>query len=437
MKRRVAVTGMGIVSSVGCTVEKFWRSIAHGVSGVKSISQYNAGGLPVSIAGEVKDFCCNGKFEKLYRFNETLSIPYDRRTQFAISATEQALKGAGLDENMLAEANLYLGAGEGQNCVELISKLLDPFINDENSCDELSLFTSKNAGEFAIHDQMMEATIPASLIAKRYGICGEVTTSLTACAASGQAIGEAMLRVQSGECSIALAGGTHTMTGALDVIGFSKLSALSKSFDQPEKASRPFDLNRNGFVLGEGAGMLILEEFEQAKKRGATIYAEIIGYGASSDAYRVTDMHPEAIGAVAAIESALNSAGIEPKEIGYVNAHGTSTLENDRSETKALHKSLGKFAPEIPVSSVKSMTGHAVAAAGVIEMIASILALSEQVLPPTINLETPDPECDLDYVPNSARAKSLDVALSNSFGFGGQNVALLVRKGEVNNFISV
>ncbi len=435
MKKRVAVTGMGIVSSVGCTIEKFWESIANGVSGVKSISQYNAGGLPVKIAGEVKDFSCNGNCEKLYKFNETLSIAYDRRTLFAISATEQALKDAGLNENLLADANLYLGAGEGQNCVELISKLLTPYINNENYCDEAKLFDSKYAGEFAIHDQMMEATIPASLIAKRYGICGEVMTSLTACAASSQAIGEAMLRVQNGECTVALAGGTHTMTAALDVIGFSKLSALSKCFDKPERASRPFDLNRNGFVLGEGAGMLILEEFEQAKKRGATIYAELIGYGASSDAYRVTDMHPEAIGAVAAIESALNSAGIQPKEIGYVNAHGTSTLENDRSETKALHKVFGKYASEIPVSSIKSMTGHAVAAAGVMEMIASILALSEQVLPPTINLETPDPECDLDYVPNFARAKNFDVALSNSFGFGGQNVALLVRKGEVNKFL--
>ena len=431
MKKRVAVTGMGIVSSLGSTVEKFWSSLVKGVSGVKSISQYNANGLPVKIAGEVKDFSCNGSCDKIYRFSETLSIAYDRRTLFALSAAEQALKDAGLDKNLLAEANLYLGAGEGQNSVEMISKLLAPFINDENYCDEANLFASNHAGEFAIHDQLMEATIPASLIAERYGICGEVMTSLTACAASAQAIGEAMRRVQNGECDVAMAGGTHTMTAALDVIGFAKLSALSKSFDEPEKASRPFDLNRNGFVLGEGAGMLILEEFEHAKKRGANICAELIGYGASSDAYRVTDMHPEALGAVAAIESALNDAGIAPEDIGYVNAHGTSTLENDRSETKALHKSLGKYAPEIPVSSIKSMTGHAVAAAGVIEMIAAIMALREQVLPPTINLETPDPECDLDYVPNVARAANFNIALSNSFGFGGQNVALLARRGEL------
>ena len=430
MKKRVAVTGMGVVSPLGCSVEKFWDALSNGVSGVKTISQYNAGGLPVRIVAEVRDCFANGKNSKFYEFNETLSMPFDRRTNFALAAAEQALKQAQINEEFLTDANLYLGAGEGQNSVELLSKLLAPYLSDDNSCDEASLFSSAQAAEFALHDQLMEATIPASLIAARYGICGEVMTSLTACAASAQAIGEATRRIQTGECEIALAGGTHTMTAPLDVLGFAMLSALSKNTSAPEKVSRPFDRNRDGFVLGEGAGMLVLEDYEAAKNRNAKIYAEIIGYGASSDAYRVTDMHPEARGAVAAIESALNDAEIEPKQVGYVNAHGTSTIENDRAETKALHKVFGEFAPRIPVSSIKSMTGHAVAAAGVIEMIATIMALREQILPPTINLETPDPECDLDYVPNHARAHNFDVALSNSFGFGGQNVALLVRKGE-------
>lgn len=429
MRRRVAVTGIGIVSPLGCSVDTFWRSLSNGVSGVRSISRYNAKGLPVKIAGEVTDFSPNGH-GKPYEFNSSLSTGFDRRTQFALAATEQALKDSQLNIDLLADANVYLGAGEGPNRVELISDLLAPLLNEDSSCDEGKLFSSPAAEEFALHDLLMEATVPASLIAKNYGICGEVMTSLSACAASSQAIGEAMRRIQNEECPIALAGGTHTMTAALDVLGFARLSALSPGNGDPKTASRPFDRNRNGFVLGEGAGMLILEEFEHAKKRGARIYAELIGYGASSDAYRVTDMHPEALGAVSAIEAALNDAAIDPKDIGYVNAHGTSTLENDRSETKALHTALGKYAPRIPVSSIKSMTGHAVAAAGVIEMIASILALNEHVMPPTINLETPDPECDLDYVPNKARAANFDVAMSNSFGFGGQNVALLVRKGE-------
>ncbi len=430
MKRKVAVTGMGIVSSLGCSVEKFWNALTNGVSGVKTISQYNANGLPVRIAAEVRDCFKNGQNGAFYKFNKTLSMPFDRRTNFALAAAAQALKDAQINEELLTDANLYLGAGEGQNSVEMLSKLLVPCLTDENSCDEEKLFSNTDAGAFALHDQLMEATIPASAIAARYGICGEVMTSLTACAASAQAIGEATRRIQTGECEIALAGGTHTMTAPLDVLGFAMLSALSKNVGEPEKVSRPFDLNRDGFVLGEGAGMLVLEDYEHAKSRGVSIFAEIIGYGASSDAYRVTDMHPEARGAVSAIESALNDAGIEPREVGYVNAHGTSTIENDRAETRALHKVFGKFAPEIPVSSIKSMTGHAVAAAGVIEMIATIIALREQILPPTINLETPDPECDLDYVPNRARAHYFNVALSNSFGFGGQNIALLVRKGE-------
>lgn len=432
MKKRVAVTGIGIVSPLGCSVETFWKSLSNGVSGVRSISQYNAKGLPVKIAAEVTDFSPNGHFAKPYEFNNSLSMCFDRRTNFALAATEQALKDSRLSIDLLADANVYLGAGEGPNSVELISMLLAPLLAEDSSCDEARLFSSPLAEEFALHDMLMEATVPASLIAKNYGICGEVMTSLSACAASSQAIGEAMRRIQNEECQIALAGGTHTMTAALDVLGFARLSALSPGNGDPKKASRPFDRNRNGFVLGEGAGMLILEEFEHAKKRGARIYAELIGYGASSDAYRVTDMHPEALGAVSAIEAALNDAAIDPQDIGYVSAHGTSTLENDRSETKALHTALGKYAPLIPVSSIKSMTGHAVAAAGVIEMIASILALNERVLPPTINLEIPDPECDLDYVPNKARAANFDVAMSNSFGFGGQNVALLVRKSELN-----
>jgi 3-oxoacyl-[acyl-carrier-protein] synthase II len=278
----------------------------------------------------------------------------------------------------------------------------------------------------------MEPTAPASLIASRHGIGGEVTTCLTACAASAQAVGEAMRRIQGGEAVLALSGGAHAMTAPLDVLGFAMLSALSARNDEPTRASRPFDRNRDGFVLGEGAGALVLEEWDHARRRGARIYGELVGYGSANDAYRVTDMHPEARGATRAITLALEDAGIEPREIGYVNAHGTSTIENDRAETLALKRAFGDAAPFVPVSSTKSMTGHAVAAAGAIELIASVMALRDQVLPPTINLDTPDPECDLDYVPNRARASRFDVALSNSFGFGGQNVSLVVRRAEAH-----
>jgi 3-oxoacyl-[acyl-carrier-protein] synthase II len=266
------------------------------------------------------------------------------------------------------------------------------------------------------------------LLAARYGITGEVTTCLTACAASAQAVGEAMRRIQQGDSDLVLTGGAHAMTAALDVLGFAMLSALSSRNDDPARASRPFDRHRDGFVLGEGAATVVLEEWEHARRRGARIYAELVGYATANDAYRVTDIHPDARGATAAISNALEDASAAPADVGYVNAHGTSTIENDRAETRALHQALGESARTTPVSSTKSMTGHAIAAAGAIELVAVVLALVAQVLPPTINLDTGDPECDLDYVPNRARAHDFRLALSNSFAFGGQNVALVVRR---------
>jgi 3-oxoacyl-[acyl-carrier-protein] synthase II len=265
-------------------------------------------------------------------------------------------------------------------------------------------------------------------LASRYCAQGPNLNCLTACAASSQAIGEAYCRIQSGEADIIISGGTHSMIQPLDIIGFIALTALSSRNENPTKASRPFDAGRDGFVLGEGAGILILEELEHALRRNAEIHAEIIGYGSTSDAYRVTDTHPEARGAIAAIRLAMEDAGVGPDEIDYINAHGTSTVENDATETLAIKEVFGARAYEIPISSTKSMIGHLIAAAGAVELIACILTMRHGMAHATINYEIPDPKCDLDYIPNHPRRVDAVTVLSNSFGFGGQNVTLVVRK---------
>jgi 3-oxoacyl-[acyl-carrier-protein] synthase II len=436
VKKRVAITGVGVVSSVGIGANAFWEGLTNGRSGVDVIRRYDASALPVRISAEVRGFALEDYVDTLpsYTAHDGCRAALDLRTQYALAAAEMCVRDAGLfGSPEWIDGSLYFGAGEGDNDIAMLSRLLMPYASAQPGCDTAGLLSNGRAQDFALRDQLMEPTAPASLIASRHGIGGEVTTCLTACAASAQAIGEALRRIQEGEAVLALTGGAHAMTAPLDVLGFSMLSALSARNDDPKRASRPFDRNRDGFVLGEGAGALVLEEWEHAWRRGAQIYGELIGYGSANDAYRVTDMHPEARGASRAIMLALDDAEIEPREVGYVNAHGTSTLENDRAETLALHKALGDAAPSVPVSSTKSMTGHAVAAAGAIELIASVLALRDQVLPPTINFETRDPDCDLDYVPNQARAKRFDVAVSNSFGFGGQNVTLVVRSAEAHS----
>jgi 3-oxoacyl-[acyl-carrier-protein] synthase II len=265
-------------------------------------------------------------------------------------------------------------------------------------------------------------------LAEAFDLQGPNFTCLTACAASSQAIGEAVAMIRYGDADLMLSGGAHSMIHPLGVTGFNLLTALSTNNADPTKASRPFDRNRDGFVLGEGSGMIVLEELEHAKKRGATIYAELTGYGTTADAYRVTDSHPEGRGAIACIANALADAGLTPQDIGYVNAHGTSTQVNDRVESVAIKKLFGDHAYKTPISSSKSMLGHLIAAAGVVELIISIMTIRNGVMPPTINYETPDPDCDLDYIPNTAREKRVDHVLSNSFGFGGQNISLVVSR---------
>jgi 3-oxoacyl-[acyl-carrier-protein] synthase II len=265
-------------------------------------------------------------------------------------------------------------------------------------------------------------------VAQCFGLEGPNYNCLTACAASSQAVGEALELIRRGDADLMLAGGSHSMIHPLGMTGFNLLTALSTNNANPQKASRPFDKERDGFVLGEGAGMLVLEELEHARRRGATIYAEVTGYGSSADAFRMTDSHPEGRGAIACIQGAVKDSGLAPEQVGYINAHGTSTQVNDLVETIAIKKVFGDAAYKTPVSSTKSMLGHLIAAAGAVELIISITAMRRGVLPPTINYEVPDPECDLDYIPNEAREKRVDHILSNSFGFGGQNISLIASR---------
>ncbi len=270
--------------------------------------------------------------------------------------------------------------------------------------------------------------MPAGHLASLFGAQGPNVNCLTACAASSQAVGEAVEIIRRGEADVMLSGGTHTMIHPFGVTGFNLLTALSTRNDEPTRASRPFDRDRDGFVLGEGAGMVILESLEHAQARGAKIHGEIVGYGSTADAFRITDTHPEGRGAISCMKMALADAGLDPDAVDYINAHGTSTTVNDKVETLAVKQTFGDRAYKLPVSSTKSMMGHLIAAAGATELIICLLAIRDNVLPPTINYENPDPECDLDYIPNVARQQRCDVALTNSFGFGGQNIALLARR---------
>jgi 3-oxoacyl-[acyl-carrier-protein] synthase II len=324
---------------------------------------------------------------------------------------------------------VYLGSGEGSQDFDRMSALTSAGFHPETNTVDPAVFMRLGLERFHIereYEQEMHTT-PGHL-AEHFDLEGPNYNCLTACAASSQAIGEALELIRHGEADLMLSGGSHSMIHPFGVTGFNRLTALSIDNADPKKASRPFDLTRSGFVLGEGSGMLILEELDHAKKRGARIYAELTGYGSTADAFRLTDSHPDGRGAIACIEGALKDSALPGDAIDYINAHGTSTQVNDRVESIAIKQVFGPQAYKIPVSSSKSMIGHLIAAAGAAELITCIMTIQRGVLPPTINYETPDPECDLDYVPNKAREKRVDHALSNSFGFGGQNVSLIVSR---------
>jgi 3-oxoacyl-[acyl-carrier-protein] synthase II len=431
MRRRVVITGMGAITPLGHSVDSMFNAQLEGRSGVGPIDRFDAQRFPTHFAAEVKGFDL-GRFVSDPARWEHSGV----NSQFAAAAARQALEHAGLldPDHSPADRNrfgVYLGSGEGvQDFHTLLSLIARSYIVEERRIDAvvfgrggLSEFHPQREAEQELH------TTPGHLAA-HFRLLGPNYNCLTACAASSQAIGEATEMIRHGDADLMLAGGAHSMIHPFGVTGFNLLTALSTHNEAPAKASRPFDLNRDGFVLGEGAGMLILEELEHAKKRGAVIHAEMTGYGSTADAFRVTDSHPDGRGAITCIGNALKDAGVNPEDVGYINAHGTSTQVNDRVESLAIKQVFGDAAYKTPVSSSKSMLGHLIAAAGAVELITCVEAMRRGVLPPTINYDTPDPGCDLDYVPNEAREKRAFHALSNSFGFGGQNVSLVVSRFE-------
>jgi 3-oxoacyl-[acyl-carrier-protein] synthase II len=427
MRKRIVITGMGAVTPLGHNVEELYAGQIAGRSGVAQTTRFDARKFPTHFSAEVKDFELSRFVPDSSRWEHT-----GINSQFAAAAAQQALTDSGLfDFKGLDRTRVgtYLGSGEGVqdffNLISLIAQSAKPESRTVNQAifesSALKHFHKEREAEQELH------TTPAHL-AEHFGLLGPNYNCLTACAASSQAVGEAVELIRHGDADVMLSGGSHSMINPFGVTGFNLLTALSTHNEAPTKASRPFDKQRDGFVLGEGAGMLVLEDLEHARRRGARIYGEITGYGSTADAFRVTDSHPDGRGAIACIEGAIKDSRLSPAQIGYINAHGTSTQVNDRVETLAIKKVFGEQAYKVPVSSSKSMMGHLIAAAGAVELIISVMSILRGVLPPTINYEVPDPECDLDYIPNAAREKKVDHVLSNSFGFGGQNISLIVSR---------
>jgi len=409
MNRRVVITGVGVIAPVGNEVGEFWNSLLAGRSGVDRISLFDPSNFSSQIAGEVKDF----DPQKYFPPKELRRM--ERFTQFALYAGKKAWEDAGFNEEVPPErCGVLVGSGIG--ALDLVEK-------------QYKVFEEKGPGRISpFLIPLMIANMAAGQLAIYLGLKGPNMCVVTACASGTHSIGEAFRIIQNGKADIMVAGGAEACVTRLGVGGFCALRALSTRNDQPQKASRPFDKERDGFVIGEGAGILVLEEYERARERGADIYAEIIGYGASCDAYHQTAPDPEGQGAYLAMKWAVEDAGINPEDIDYINAHGTSTQLNDKIETLAIKKLFKEHAYEIGISSIKSMIGHLIGAAGGVEAVATALAVKNQVIPPTINYEYPDPDCDLDYVPNQAREAKVKYALSNSFGFGGHNACLVFKK---------
>ena len=414
MDRRVVITGVGVVSPIGNDLDSFWASLLAGKSGVARIESMDVTGYDCKIAGEVKNFEPGPFFS-----NPKDARRADRFCQLAMAASKMAVSDSGIDfsQHDLSRIGVMVGSGiGGLDTLERQHAILR-----DRAPSRVSPFTIP----------MMIANIASGMISMEWGLCGPNMCIVTACATSNHNIGEAWRMIKFGDGDAFIAGGCEATITPMGLSGFGNMKAISCRNDEPERASRPFDRDRDGFVMGEGAGVVVVEELEFAKKRGARIYAEIAGYGISADAYHLTSPHPEGIGASRCMEMALRHAGMNPEDVDYVNAHGTSTGLGDICETKAIKRSFGDYARNgLVVSSTKSMTGHLLGAAGGVELAASLKAINEGVIPPTINLENPDPECDLDYVPNEPREARVDVALSNSFGFGGHNASILVKRFE-------
>ena len=409
-KRRVVVTGMGMISPLGLNLQSSWQALIEGRSGVGYITHFDAKDYPVRIAAEVKGF------EPTNYIDPKEARKMDRFIHFAMATAEMALQDAQLkiSPEVAERIGIVIGSGlGGLPVIEAYHKVLL-----EKGWKRITPFFIP----------MVIANLAGGQIAIKYGIKGPNIAISTACASGNHSIGEAYRIIQYGDADIMIAGGTEAVITPLAVSAFAAMRALSTRNDEPEKASRPFDVDRDGFVMGEGCGLLILENLEHALKRGARIYAEIAGYGMSCDAYHITAPSPDGEGGARCMKLALNDAGIPPEEIDYINAHGTGTKQGDELETQAIKTVFGKHAYKLCVSSTKSMTGHLLGGAGGVEAIFTVLSVYENIVPPTINLDNPDPLCDLDYVPYKARKKEVRYALTNSFGFGGTNASIIFKK---------
>lgn len=409
MKKRVVITGMGVVSALGTDLNEFWNSIKEGKCGITSVSKIDVSNMTTKVAAEIKDFDPTEFIDK----KEAKRM--DTYSQFAMAASKMAVEMSGLDLEKVDRYRFGVVVGSGIGGIQTFE-------------DQHSVFMEKGPGRVSpFFIPMMISNMATGLIAIQFGARGFNECVVTACATSTNAVGDAFKVIQRGDADVMITGGAEASITPMAFAGFCSMKAMSTTED-PALACRPFDAERNGFVMGEGAGMLIIEELEHAQKRGANIIAEIVGYGCTNDAYHITAPSPEGEGGARCMKMAVDDAGIKPEEIDYINAHGTSTEYNDKFETVAIKTVFGEHSKKLPVSSTKSMTGHLLGAAGAVEAIITALAIKNSFLPPTINYRTPDPECDLDYVPNEGRNADITYALSNSLGFGGHNATLALKK---------
>jgi 3-oxoacyl-[acyl-carrier-protein] synthase II len=411
-RKRVVITGLGAITPIGNTIAEYWEGLVSGRNGIGPITHFDASRHDCRIAGEVKNF------DPLLYLDKKEAKRMDRFSQLAVCASKQAIADSGLKIDATNAEYIGVTIGTGIGGLKVLEEQQEIYLTKGPS----------RCSPFMI--PMMIANMAAGLVAIQLGAKGPNCCTVTACAAGSNAIGEAFRLIQGGYAHAMICGGTEAAITPLGIAGFAACKAVSTRNDDPTHACRPFDIGRDGFVMGEGAGILVLEELEHAQNRGAKIYAEIVGYAMTCDAYHMTGQTPGGVDAARAMSLCLKDAGLPPEAVSYINAHGTSTPINDPTETAAIKKTLGDHAYKIAVSSTKSMTGHLLGGAGGIEGVASALAIHHSMIPPTINLENPEPECDLDYVPHVSRAAELNVVLSNSFGFGGHNVTLAFKKYE-------
>jgi len=408
--KRVVVTGMGLVGPLGHSIEEYWNNLLKGTCGIGPITLFDASDYKTQIAAEVKNFEVTDYLDK----REARRM--DRFTQFAVVAAMRAMENSGMDINAVDRDKVGVIAASG----------IGGMTTYEEQCQLLLEHGPRRVSPFFI--PMLISDIAPGYISIKYGFKGVNYATTSACASSSHAIGEAFNHIRYGKATAILTGGSEAPVNKMGIAGFNALKAISTRNDEPEKSSRPFELNRDGFVMGEGGAIILLEELEHAKARNANIYGEIVGVGFTADAFHITQPVPGGEGAARAMKIAMQDANIQPEEVDYINAHGTSTSFNDKTETEAIKSVFGDLAYNLDISSTKSMIGHLLGASGVFEAIATILTIQNSEIHPTINYDTPDPECDLDYVPNESRKKNVDIALSNSFGFGGHNVCLAFNK---------